>query len=236
VATSEALARREVLARVPVFAGLASRELDELAAVAHTRRLRPREELFHKGDEGTQVFVIVRGRLRVGTTSAEGSDVLFRIMNPGEVFGELALLAGGERTATVSAIDECELLVLDRRDFLPFLRSHPELAIHLLEVLAERLRNISELVEDTVFLNLPARLAKKLLGLAEDYGTEVAEGVRIEMKLSQQELGTMVGTSRESVNKQMRQWEEEGIVRSDRGTITILRPRELESLAGAASP
>jgi len=233
MAASDARARREILARVPVFANLGERELDELAQVAHTRRLRPREELFHKGDEGSQVYVIVRGRLRVGTTSADGDDVLFGIMNPGEVFGELALLAGGQRTGTVTAIDECELLCLERRDFLSFLRrGHPDVAIHLLEALAERLRRISEFVEDTVFLNLPARLAKKLLGLAEAYGEQGERGVRIDLKLSQQELATMVGTTRESVNKQMRAWEDEGVVTSERGFITIHRRQELEALAG----
>ncbi len=236
MATPEATARREILARVPAFAGLDPRQLDDLAEVTHTRRLAPKEELCHKGDEGTQVWVIVKGRLRAVTSSVEGGDVQFTIMNPGEVCGELALFAGGERTATMTAVDDVELLSLDRRDFIPFLKRNPEAAIHLLGVLAERVRRLSEQMEDTVFLGLPARLAKKLLSLADQYGEPADDGgVRIEMRLSQQELGTMVGTSRESVNKQMRAWEDAGIVRSQRGVITLLSESELEAVAGYAS-
>jgi CRP-like cAMP-binding protein len=231
MATAETRARREILAKVPVFSGLSESTLEELAQVAHLRRLKPREELCHKGDEGSQVYVIVSGRLRVNTTSAEGSDVQFNLMNPGEVCGELALFAGGERTATMSAFDECEVLGLDRRDFIPFLRRNPDAAIHLLEALAGRLVRLSELVEDTLFLALPQRLAKKLVALGDQYGERDGDTVRIEMKLSQQELGTMVGTSRESINKQMRQWEAAGYVKTERGVITLLKPDALEAIA-----
>jgi CRP-like cAMP-binding protein len=231
--TPQTRARREILAKVPLFSSLSEPALDELAQVAHMRRLKPREELCHKGDEGSQVYVIVSGRLRVSTTSAEGSDVQFNLMNPGEVCGELALLTGGERTATMSAFESCEVLGLDRRDFLPFLRRNPDAAVQLLEVLAGRLARLSELVEDTLFLALPQRLAKKLVALGNQYGERDGECVRIEMKLSQQELGTMVGTSRESINKQMRQWEAAGYVKTERGVITLLQPDALEAIATA---
>jgi CRP/FNR family cyclic AMP-dependent transcriptional regulator len=234
MATPEATVRREILARVPAFTGLESRQLDELAQVTHTRRLKPKEELCHKGDPGTQVWVIVKGRLRVVTSSIEGGDVQFSIMDPGEVCGELALFAGGERTATMTAVDDVELLSLDRRDFIPFLKRNPDAAIHLLEAMAERVRRLSEQMEDRVFLGLPARLAKKLLSLAAQYGEETeGGGVRIEMRLSQGELGTMVGTSRESVNKQMRAWEGAGIVQSERGVITLISEAELEEVVGS---
>jgi CRP/FNR family cyclic AMP-dependent transcriptional regulator len=231
VPTPEARVRRESLARVPAFSGLEQRDLDQLAQATHTTTLQPKEELFHKGDEGTRLYVIVRGRCRVVTTSMDGSDAQFTIMNPGEVIGEVTLFGGGERSATVTAVDECELLSLDRRDFFPLLRSNPDVAIQLLEVLAQRLRRVSEQMEDTLFLGLPARLAKKLLSLAEQYGRPAQDGVRIDMQLSQSELGTMVGTSRESVNKQMRAWEEAGLVRSTRGSITLLKPGKLELCA-----
>lgn len=229
--TPEARVRRESLARVPAFSGLEQRDLEQLAQATHTTKLQPKEELFHKGDEGSRLYVIVSGRCRVVTTSMDGSDAQFTIMNPGEVIGEVTLFGGGERSATVTAVDECELLSLDRRDFFPVLRANPDVAIQLLEVLAQRLRRVSEQMEDTLFLGLPARLAKKLLSLAEQYGRPAQDGVRIDMRLSQSELGTMVGTSRESVNKQMRSWEEAGLVRSTRGSITLLKPGQLERFA-----
>jgi CRP-like cAMP-binding protein len=233
MATPESRARREILAKVPMFSSLSESALSELAEVAHARRLKPREELCHKGDEGSQVYIIVRGRLRVSATSAEGSDVQFNLMNPGEVCGDLALFTGGERTATMSAFDECEVLGLDRRDFLPFLRRNPDAAIQLLEVLAERLVRLTERMEDTLFLALPQRLAKRLLALADEYGERDDATVRIEMRLSQSELGTMVGTSRESVNKQMRAWQSGGLVKTERGVITLLLPDALEDVASS---
>lgn len=228
--------RRRLLAKVPLFAKLDARELDALLTCTRVQRLPAKRELFHKGDEGSQVFVILEGHARVVTSSADGSDVQFGIMDPGEVFGELALLGEGERTATVSAIEPCELLVIDRRDFLAFLKHQPDVANKLLEVLASRIRRISEFVEDRVFLNLPSRLAKKLLSLRDAYGEESRDGIRIELKLSQQELGNMVGTSRESINKQMRAWEEDGVLAMRRGIITIRDEEALESLAGLVIP
>lgn len=223
--------RRALLARAPLFARLDERELDSLLAVARARRVAAREELFHKGDQGSQLYLILSGRLKAMTTSAEGDDVVFSIMGPGEVFGEMGLLAGGRRTATIVALDAAELLVMDRRDFLPVLRSQPEVAIKLLEVLAERTRRVSELVEDTHFLNLPIRLAKKLTSLAARYGIQVEDGVRIDLKLSQTELGDLVATTRESVNKQVREWTQQGVLSMSGGYVTIHRPEWLEGVS-----
>ena len=111
---------------------------------------------------------MVDGRLKVLTTSVLGDDVVFNVITPGEVIGEGALLTGSPRTATIVAMEPCELIVIDRRDFLAFLRSHAEAAVALLEILALRLKGVSELVEDTQFLNLPLRLAKKLSAFARE--------------------------------------------------------------------
>jgi CRP-like cAMP-binding protein len=226
--------RRELLAKGSLFSKLSERELDALVQVSRVQKLRPREELCHKGDPGNQVYLISKGRLKAVTTSAEGDDVVFSIMAPGEVCGELALLSGGRRTATITAIDEAELIVLDRREFLPFLKQHPDAAIKLLEVLAERQLRLSELVEDTTFLNLPARLAKKLVSLSRAYGRETPDGIRIDLKLSQTEIGDLVATSRESINKQIKSWSEDGLASMKAGIVTIHRIDDLEALAGFA--
>ncbi|MEN8181800.1 MAG: Crp/Fnr family transcriptional regulator [Myxococcota bacterium] len=225
--------RQRLLAKVPMFGKLDGQELDGLLQAARNRHVSAGQELFHKGDSGSQVFVILSGRLKVMTTSSDGDDIVFGLMDPGEVFGELGLLLEeGTRTATIAAVDDCELLALDRRDFLPFLRSHPDAAIKLLEALAERLRRISEFVEDTLFLNLPSRLAKKLVALSQSYGREATGGVRIDLYVSQAELGDMVGTTRESINKLVRRWAREGLLSMEQGYITIHRPREIQALAG----
>ena len=222
----------KLLASVPLFAGLAPRELDALVRVARTTHLEGRDQLFHKGDSGSQIYVVIRGTLKAFTTSVDGDDVVFSILGAGEVLGEIALLGSPYRTASVVAISECDLLVIDRRDFMAFLRSHPDVAIELLSVIAGRLKRVSELVEDTLFLNLPVRLAKKLMTYASTYGEEEGATIRINLKLSQEEWGDLVGATRESINKQLRAWVETGLIEVDHGYIVIRRPSELEKLAG----
>jgi len=223
----------KLLGNVGLFSDFSAKQLEAVSLVARSKTLQRREELFHKGDQSGEVYVIVSGKLKALTTSAEGDDVVFSILGPGEVFGEVALLGATPRTATLSAIEDCQLLAIDRRDFMSFLRTNPEVSVKLLTVLAMRLKRVSELVEDTLFLNLPLRLAKKLLSLSRAYGEEVAEGIRIDLRLSPEEWGDLVGTTRESINKQVRKWTEAGVLRIDDGYVVILNPVELEKLAGA---
>jgi CRP-like cAMP-binding protein len=223
--------RRRLLSHVSLFSPLDEADLDELLKLTTTRRLGEGEILFRKGDPGRQLYGVLEGRLKIYSSGADGREVVFGLSDPGDVTGEIALLDSEPRSATVVALEPTELLMLDRRDFLPFLQRHPSVAIRLAEILAERLRRLSELAEDSVLLALRARLAKKLVALARSYGRETGEGTRIELKLSQQALGDMVGTSRESINKQLRAWTQQGLVKSQRGFITLCSPSELESLA-----
>ena len=226
--------KRELLARVPLFSGFAPRELEALVPAARAIAVAARDEVFHKGDAGSQLYVVIDGRLKALTTSPEGDDVVFNVMGPGEVFGEMALLAETPRSATVRAIESCDLLVLDRRDFLAFLKRNPDVAVRMLTLLVERLVRVSELVEDIQFLKLPVRLAKKFVLFAERYGRPSRNGaVKIDLKLSQEEWGDMIGTTRESVNKQMREWGDEGLIEIDAGFVTLLRPEAIERLADA---
>ena len=227
--------KRELLAKVPLFAGLAPRELEALAGLTRSRALVPREELFHKGDPGNHVYAVVEGTLKVVTTSEAGDDIVFNLVTAGEVIGEIAALCQAERTATLVALTDCELLALDRRDLFAFLRAHPDASLGLMVVLARRVRSLSELVEDTLFLNLPVRLAKKLVAYAESHGERVPGGVRIGIKLSQEEWGDLVGATRESINKQMRAWTDQGTIRVDHGFVVIVRMEALEELASSSS-
>lgn len=227
--------KRELLARVPLFAGLAPRELEALAALTRSLALVPREELFHKGDPGTHVYALAEGTLKIVTTSESGDDVVFNVVGPGELIGEIAALCQSERTATVVALSACELLAIDRRDLFAFLRSHPEASLELMVVLARRVRSLSELVEDTLFLNLPVRLAKKLVAYAASHGEREPGGLRIGIKLSQEEWGDLVGATRESINKLMRAWTDQGTIRVDHGFVVILRMEALEELASSSS-
>jgi CRP-like cAMP-binding protein len=224
-------AKRNALSRSPLFADVGVEQLEELTAAARIQTLAKGDELFHKDDEGNRFFAVVSGRLKALTTSSEGDDVVFGIVGPGEVVGEIALLGGTRRTATVTAIEPCELLAIDRRDLVAFLKRNPDVAIGMMQVLAARVAQLSEWVEDTLFLNLPLRLAKKLLALADLYGEKTPAGVRVDLKLSQEEWGDLVGATRESVNKQIRVWTEAGFVSVDRGFVVIHRRDALEELA-----
>ncbi len=165
---------------------------------------RRAQQLCHKGDAAAQVYVVASGRLKVTSTSAEGDEVMLNLLDVGEVIGELPLLIGGQRTATVVALEPSELVVLERRDFLRFLREHPDAASELLTVLAERVVRLSECIEDIAFLGVAGRIAKKLLALAENFGeTEFRRRARHAAPV-QSELAQYVGTTRETVNKQIR--------------------------------
>jgi len=233
MADLNAEARRKILRGVSLFSRLAEPDIDAIASVATTKRLAERDELFHKGDEGRQLFVVASGRLKVITTSDMGDDVIFCLVDPGEVVGEVALLIDRERTATVVAMKSSELIAIDRRDFQQLLRTRPEVAMSMLSVLAERLARISEFVEDTQFLNLPVRLAKKVIELAHRHGRSDEKGKRVELdvKLSQEEWGDLVGTTRESINKQFREWAESGLISAERGRFVLLDRGAMEKLA-----
>jgi CRP/FNR family cyclic AMP-dependent transcriptional regulator len=226
--------RIEFLGRVGVFEALRPAQLGELSDVGRSHICRARKEIFHKGDPGSDIYVVLSGRLKAFTTSSEGDDVVFEILAPGSVFGEVAMLAELPRTATVVAMEACELLCLGRAEILGFLRRHPDSAIELLRIVSRRLVHASEFLEDTLFLKLPNHLAKKLLDLSESYGEAGPDGIRINLKLSQTELGDLVGTTRESINKQLRIWRGQGVISIDAGHVVIQRHAVLEQLANAA--
>jgi len=223
--------RREVLKGIPLFQGMSDRELDLLLALTTTKKLKKRAYLFRKGDPGNALFAVLEGRLKATGEGRDGKEMVFSVMDPGEVIGEIALLDQEPRSATVQAVEDVTLLTLHRRDLLPFLERNPKAAIKLAAVLAKRIRNLTELAEDTVFLGLPSRLAKKLLSLADRYGKQTPEGLKIDLKLPQHELGELVGTSRESINKTLRQWGEESLVSFASGYLTIKDRDRLEDLA-----
>jgi len=223
--------RRELLGSVSILASLGERDLDTLLAATTTKRLKAKEILFRKGDPGNQLYGILAGSLKITTTGTDGKDVMFNLMGPGEVLGEIALLDSEERSATVVAVEPTELLTLHRRDLIPFLESHPRATIGLAGVLAATVRRLSERAEDSQTMPLPGRIAKRLLALSEEHGKHPIVGGPVEVRMPQQDLADMVGTTRESVNKQLRAWEEEGIVELGRGRVVLKRPEALEAVA-----
>lgn len=225
---------RVMLGSIGVFEGLSRRELDLLHAITGTKRLRAREVLFRKGDPGSALYGLLRGRMRVFSSGPDAKEVVFRFLEAGDVLGEVALFDAQVRSATIEAVEPCELLSLQRRDLLPFLEQHPRVAIKLAAVLARNLRELSQRVEDELSLTIPARLARKLLALQRTHGRPVPGGIRIEQRLPQHILGELVGATRESVNKQMRIWVGAGAIQVERGYVTVVDQAALEKTAGFA--
>lgn len=230
-ASLDLASKRALLSRIFVFSGLAEKELDLIADCAVVKRFPARTEVCRKAANGTEAYAIVSGRVKATTESVEGKEIVLSIMEPGEVFGEVAMLCGGRRSATATTLEPTELLVLHRRELLRVFEQHTSIATSCLAALAERLVRITETVEDFVFLGLPSRLAKRLLALADSFGESAGDDVRIDLRLSQGELAGMVATSRESVNKQLKAWEREGIVSHARGEVVIHDRSALEGLA-----
>ena len=217
------------LSRCHLFEQLEPEKLDELITFSRLQRFAAKDVVFLKGDPGDSLYAIVSGRIGITTTSEGGKEIFLNILSPGEVFGEIALLDGKERTAGARALDPAELLRIDQADFLPFLERNPKLSIRLMRVLCERIRWTSDIIEDTIFLDLPHRLAKRLLTLVSQYGKPDREGITIDIKLSQENLGQMLGVTRESVNKGIRALEAQGIIVYEHGSISI---RDVASLEG----
>ena len=193
-----------------------------IVGFAKPRRYAAGQTIFLKGDEGNGMMAVLSGQVRISVPSREGKEIILNIINPGEVFGEIALLDGRERTADASALTDCELLVLERRDVMQFLHKSPEVCIKLLIVLCDKLRRTTEQVEDVLFLGLASRLAKILLRLTEKGG---------EVKIAQRELGNLVGVTRESVNKYLADWQRHDIVEVDSGIIRVRDREALELIA-----
>jgi CRP-like cAMP-binding protein len=228
---TDAERKREALGGHFLFQGLSEAELDLLAQRAVRRRVPARCELFRKGDESLEAYAILAGRLKATSSSPEGREITLSIMGPGELVGEVAMLCGGKRTLTVETLEPSELLVLQRRDLVPLLERHPAAGLAMMAALAERLGQLTELFEDAALRGVPARLARQLLALADVHG-EAQDGLlRIDLKLSQSELGRLVGASRESVNKQMKAWERDGLVVLDAGHVAIRDRDALEEIA-----
>jgi len=221
-----------VLSRIPFFAGLDGAALDRLAAGTRTRRFRRGEVIFHAGDPGDALFIIISGEVKISLPSEAGDEAIIATLKPGEVFGELALLDGAPRSATASALSATEAVVLPRDRFRELIATEPVVRDALLASLAGELRRLTIHVEELHFLDLTGRVAARLVRLAEESAPQGADGtIHLRSSLTQGELASMVGCTRQSVNKLLGQFADEGLVRLDREGIAVT---DLAGLMAAA--
>ncbi len=215
------------LDRAPLFAALPRRHLELLASLARRRVFQRGDTIFRHGDIGSSLYFIESGRVKVVVTSDQGEEVLLAVLGPGEVFGELSVFDGMPRSATVIALEDLTTLALERSAFQEYIRREPDIALHLLAVLSRRIRTSDTMIEDCAFYDVPGRLAKKLLDLAEQHGKPTPEGMEINLRLTQRELAGMVAASRESVNKHLAYFKVKGLVGVHRGHLVIRKAEEL---------
>jgi CRP/FNR family cyclic AMP-dependent transcriptional regulator len=217
----------ELLASVPTLRGLPRDDLLDLAASARRRSYAQGQVIFHRDDPGSSLHIIEKGEVRVILPSPEGEEMTLALLGPGDFFGELCLLDGGLRSATTVAVNATETLMVERQRFVQWLQLRPAAAIAILAAVARRLRAADELVGELAFLDAHCRLARKLLDLAGP----TLEGDQVELHLSQDELASMVGVTRESVNKHLRLLKKRGAVDVYRRRIVVRSVDYLRSFA-----
>jgi CRP/FNR family transcriptional regulator, cyclic AMP receptor protein len=217
----------DVLADVPLFAGLSEDERGALRARMRRRRYPRGEVIFLRGDAGSHLYIVESGTVKIALSSAEGKEMILALLGRGDIFGEMTLLDDAPRSADAVALEPCEVLLLEREDFIHFLAERPRASLRLMAALSRRLRATDELVQDAAFFDIPARLASVLLRLADTLGRPGRQGTAISRRLTQGELAGMIGATRESVNKWLRFYERQGLITTERGYITVVRPEGL---------
>ena len=216
------------LKQVYIFNSLSEEDLRELVLVARRRTFRAGEVIFHRDDPGQILYVIKEGKVKICLISPDGQEIALVVFGKGDYFGELALLDSLPRSADAIALEKVECYTLQRADFHNVIMKNPKIAIQVMEILSKRLRKTDQQVEDLIFLDVYVRVAKKLLELSETHGTKSSQGTQINMRLTQQELASMVGASRESVNKVLGYFTEKKYISTDKHKITLHQVDELK--------
>lgn len=217
------------LGHVPLFARLSREELQALGLRVRMRSFRAGEIIFHRNDPGDAFYVILRGVVKIFLSSEEGQEVVLIILKEGEFMGELSLIDGEPRSASALALEATDTLTIDRDSLLDFIGEHPRAGLSIFAVMASRFRRADGVIADCAFLDLPTRLNKILVELVQQFGQRRGGAIEIDLRLSQRDLASMVASTRESVNRLLMGLEDEGIIRSDRQRITVLRLDILEA-------
>lgn len=218
----------DVLRRAPLFASL-----DDQAFAALTEELTEVElsrgsALFHEGDPGDQLYFIVSGKIKLGRTAPDGRESLVAIMGPGELFGEMALFDPSPRSTSATAVSETRLAGLKHENLKKVIERSPDVSAQLLQALARRLRRTNENLADLVFSDVPGRVAKALLDLADRFGRPATDGILVAHELTQEELAQLVGASRETVNKALAEFVQRGWIRLEARAVVILDLQRLK--------
>jgi CRP/FNR family transcriptional regulator, cyclic AMP receptor protein len=211
---------------------LSDAALQTLVRTGRARRYAQDDIICRRGDEGDSVLVILSGSVKIKNTTHDGRDIGLNFLGVGDVAGEIAVLDGGERTADIIALDETEVFVIHRRDVLPTLANHPQAMLAIVEVLCDKLRTATAMIEDSTH-DMLSRVARGLMRLAQQHGRRRKDRTRINLKLSQAEFGNYVGLSRANVSRQLTELKARGAIEMDSSYIVILDEKRLVEAADA---
>ena len=220
-----------MIENIELFRSLAPPTLDLLRQQIRARKLTKGELLFAAGDPSDSMYIVNSGRIRIWTVSAAGAEITLNVLGPGTIFGEIGLLDGSERTAGASALDAVELSAIQRGTFDNALERDPQLARNVIKFLCDRLRWVSARMEDSALRSAPERLSRMLVHLVNDYGIETDTGMQLSINLTQGELARWTHMSRESLNKILNRWSDEGLLEQSRSKITVKDLERLEEIA-----
>ena len=223
----------EILTRVGMFSHLTPEEIAPLASKLRHRTFQRGEVIFHQDDPGDRLHFVAEGMVKISVVSQDGRENDIALLTHGDCFGEMSVLDGGFRSATAVAVEPTETmtLTLSREDLFAFLREHPEAAFQIIAVLVRRLRAMDEMVGDMVFLDVPTRVAKKLLELSNTYGSDPDSSGHLAVPMGQEELSRLVGSSRETVSRALTTYRKMGLVTTSHRKITITNVEGLEKMA-----
>ncbi|TRW43261.1 Crp/Fnr family transcriptional regulator [Georgenia yuyongxinii] len=213
---------QNVIGSVPLFEALDEQDQAALRSLMSETSLRRGETLFNEGDPGDRLYILTEGKVKLGHTAPDGRENLLAVLGPGELLGELTLFDPGPRSTTATAVAPTRLLELEHQDLMEFLEGRPSLAKHMLKALAQRLRRTNESLADLVFSDVPGRVAKALLDLADRFGEITDDGVHVPHDLTQEELAQLVGASRETVNKSLAEFVSRGWIRLEGRAVLLL--------------
>ncbi len=221
----------DFLTTVPIFANLKPAQLEPLTPRLHQRHFHRGEVIFNQGDSADLLYIIVAGTVRISIASEDGREKDIALLQPGECFGEMALLDGSDRSATATAMEASDTLTLLRQDFFEFIGQHPEVIADTTSLLTRRLRHVNQMVGDMAFFNAPTRIAKHLLELAATYAGVADWQHPVEIPLGQDELARLVGTTRETISRVLNSYRRLGILTISHRRITIVDREALEQVA-----
>lgn len=219
---------KAILQRNFLFCDLPESALDQLASLASRKTFRKGEVVFLQGDAGDALYGVISGSIRIATSNNDGKQIFLNMMEHGDVFGEISVIDGQPRTATAEAADPTSLIVIQRRDFRNLMERESVVAIHLLQILCQKLRWTTDIVHEAILLPAPGRIAKRLLHLVAAHGRESDAG--LELRMSQADLANFLGVSRQIVNQNLQEWREAGWIDLQRGRVIVLNSVALEQI------